>query len=366
MKKSASLVLALLVLAGTATAQRSTAHDIHDVAGQKECVIVNGQVCPKGSGDYGNAIWDNLSQGWSAWWSGATDDYINLDWGTKTTSSGLPDHVVDGFTLSYGTNNMDPYGDDFSIYYFDSCTGWGNLGQQEAGFAFSSLPNGYGLPTFPPGFGWIWTATVDLEGSGYEFLLNENFGIGMSRDAAPTMGSNGMAMVNRGFNGTQNHFDIYYPNGTYNGTWWFGTHFWASWGHELFGSEGEADMTFYGEWSQGNDAHLYAIGDFSTTGALQFIVRKNQLPYKGHMLLSSSAMSQYVGGSYDVTRLVGNLQQGSPHTQPMEDDSIGDFAKREYHIPSSYRHITYFFQAILSDPPATQPPMDCSNGMRAN
>jgi len=203
-------VIALICLAfwtGAAVAQS----DVHEVAGVRCGLWKNGEVVPMPSGppDHGACIWDNYSI--SAWWSGVNKGYINLDWGKlPVPSSGLPDHVIDGFTFAYGTNNRDPAGDDFAVYYYDSCTGWGNLGVHEAAFFFHGLPNAYGFPTLPPGYGWVWSVTCDIEGTGYEFLLGQELGNGMIRLLTPTMGSSGLAIGGRiPGNGIENAFDIY-------------------------------------------------------------------------------------------------------------------------------------------------------------
>ena len=365
MKKTAPLVLALLILAGTASAQKKPANDLHDFAGVKECSIVNGQVCPKGSGDAGPVIWDNNSL--SAWWSGCDTGYLNLDWSVdyKIPASGLPDHVIDGGMFAYGTNNMDSDGEDFSIYYFDDCTGWGNKGTQQAVFYFADLPNGAYLPTLPPGYGWIWTITYDLEGGGYEFLLNDDFGIGIVRESTPTMGmgSTGLAIGTRMFNGTQNAYDIYYPNDTYNGTWWFGSAYWATWPAQLMGDEGEENGTFYGIGAQGNDASLYIQGEFGP-GTFHFMGDKEGCNLQGNLIASSRSMSTYIGHPYDVTRLVGNFLGGFP--QLMQDNPNGDFCTHDILIPPSHAGRTCYFQMVLSDSPMTAPPMDASNGIRMN
>lgn len=364
MKRVALLAL-FVAITGLAFGQGTLNTD--QVAGVKEMSIdVNGNVGPKGNGDYGTTIWDNIASGWSAWWSGVTDGYINLDWGGKANSLGLGDHVVNGFTLSYGTNNMDPAGETMAVYYFDACTGWGNLGLQEAGFLFSGLGNGYGSPTLPPGYGWIWTGTVDLEASGYEFLLGHQFGIGQARVTAPTMGSTGLALVNRGFNGTQNAFDIYYPNGVYNGSWWFGTSFWATWGHVLFGTEGQGNGTVYGVGSQGNESELYIATDFGANANVHFMGKTAGFTLQANLIASLTAMSTYYGGAIDATRLVGNFAPGFPQIMSPAPLGIEDFVVHDVLVPAPYAGLTAYFQMVLSDAPLTTPPLDASSGMRMN
>ena len=362
MKKVALIALFAVALTGVAFAQLNTNQPAAVKSGQWDWS--QGKVVQAGQPDYGSVIWDNYSI-W-AWWSGVTDGYINLDWGKMpTTASLMPDHVVDGFLFAYGTNNMDPAGEDFAVFYFDSTTGFGNIGVQETGLLFTGLPNGAYLPTLLPGWGWIWTIQVDLEGSGYEFLVNQDMGFGMARMTTPTMGSTGLSLASWvPTAGTQNVFDIYYPNGTYNGSWWFGTlPAWASWTGQLDGSEGGADMTFYGQGSQGNDVGLYAEGDFATTGALHFMLRANLQTMAGVLLASTQTMSTYIP-SLDITRLVGNFAGGSPFN--MGQLFTGDFWVYDLAVPPQYMGVTAFFQGVLDDAPLQQPPVDASQGLRAN
>jgi len=280
--------------------------------------------------------------------------------------------VIDGFTFTYGTNNMDPAGESFAISFFDSCTGWGNLGIQEAGFFFSGLPNcAYGPSGLPPGYGSVYCISVDLEGTGYEFLLNEDFGIGHCRTATPLMGGTGPAlgspanMNGNGPTGTEDAFDIYFPDFTYNGSWYFGGYpYWATWPAELFGTEGEADMTFCGVGARGNEAGLFAAGLVAGGQRLRFLLRKNGLDLDGHLLASYSFANQYLGGAYDVTRLVGDLIPCFP--KAMSDDPVGDFCVFDATVPLHYGGGTVYFQGLLCDRPLRSPPLDASNGLRAN
>ncbi len=135
MKIPGTIALCMVVFTGLAYGQGLL--ETEKIAGSKSRQIALGD----GQARYGSAIWDNTSTYW-AWWSGADTGYINLDWATLSPSGGLTDELVDGFTFSYGSNNMDPAGESFAVYYFDSCTGWGNLGVLEAGFLFTGLPAG--------------------------------------------------------------------------------------------------------------------------------------------------------------------------------------------------------------------------------
>jgi len=359
-------LLCLLFPAGTALSQLETCK----VKGVRHATWKDGEIRPGPAPDSGPSLWNNMAK--RAWWSGPRTGYINLDWGKlPEPTSGLPDHVIDGFTFTYGTNNWDPAGESFAISFFDSCTGWGNLGIQEAGFLFSGLPNSYGGPSgLPPGYGWVWSISVDLEGTGYEFLLNEDFGMGHCRTATPLMGGSGPCAgyapgtSGNGPTGTENAFDIYFPNLTYNGSWYFGSYpTWATWTAELFGTEGWGDMTFYGVEAPGNDAKLYATGAFAAGGSLRFLLRKNGLDLDGHLLASHSYANNYIGGVYDVTRLVGDLIPCFPKT--MTDDLVGDFCVLDGIVPLHYAGGAVYIQGILGDRPLGSPPLDASNGLRA-
>jgi len=252
----------VLMISFTGVALTQNSLPINKVGGQREKAI----------DPYGNAIsqphhramiWNNDAV--SAWWSGVDVGYLNLDWGQLTDSNILPDEVIDGFKFKYGTNNMDPAGESIAYYYFNSCTGWGNIGFQAAGFGFTGLPNGYGLPTMPPGYAWIWSITVDLTGSGYEFLLNDddNFGQVFCKLSPSLMGDTGAVVGmpggfgGNGFTGTEDAFDIYYPNGAYNGTWSFGGYpYWATWSGALF-SGGSVIEENHATLVAHNDDHIH-------------------------------------------------------------------------------------------------------------
>lgn len=362
------LILIGLMLAAAAAAVPAQSV-LHKGIGERSILLENGKVVPGGAPESGNSIWNNTGTlGW--WWPGMMTGYINLDWGKlPVPASGLPDHVVDGFTFYYGTTNVDPAGEDMAVYYFDSCTGWGNMGVQEAGFVYTGLPNALGFPTLPPGYGWIWSATVNLAGTGYEFLMNRQIGHAYSRLNDPTMGSTGIMLglpPNQGGNGptgTQYAFSIYYPSGKYNGTWWFSTG-WATFCGELFGTEGEGDQVFYGVGAQGNDAGLYASGTFSGGSTVHYLLRRNGTGLSGSLAASLQPASLYLGSAYDLTRLVGSQVPGFPRA--MSSPPVGDFLVCPLFVPPSHGSTTAYFQGILGDPPLSQPPIDGSSGLKAN
>lgn len=365
-------LLAALLLPGTAQAQnRTDPAEVHgSIAGERHAFYMNGEIVPGGPPDHSGTLWDNAAV--TGWWSGPEQGYINLDWGRLPDNSHyLPGHVIDGFMFKYATNNMESQGENFLVYFFDACTGWGNLGIQQAGFLFTGLPNGYALPTLPPGSTWIWNMTHDLEGTGYEFLLDYDIGIGLSRFNQPTMGSTGLALGDRpqsggnGQTGTENFYDIYYPNGTYNGTWFFGPTSWATWPCRIYGHEGlAAGMEYpYGVAAQGNDAELYCTGSFAHGETTRFLLKSYNMSLQGNLAASLSTMNTYYSGAMDVTRLVGGFFGGSPWT--MSPAHIGEFWVYDLDIPpNAPGDITVYFQGLLSDPPLSVPPMDASNGLR--
>ncbi len=360
------LAAALLILmaAGSAIAQGLVVGDLEEVSGVRYARWVDGKIVPGGAPDAGNSIWDNT--GITGWWSGCDTGYINLDWGRlPQPASGLDDFVIDGFTFSYGTNNMDSAGESFGVYFFDSCTGWGNLGCLESCHQFEGLPNGHGLPTLPPGFSWVWTINVDFEGSGHEFLLGQEFGFGLSLVSSPTLGSTGITVGYRHpGNGTKKAFDIYYSNFVYNGTWWFSSTCWSTWPTEIFGTEGESNMTFYGVGALGNDAGLHAIGSFTSGSRVEFLARDNGFGRNAYLAASFSEVNRYIGGFHDVTRLVGSCINGFP--MKMGCSPVGDFHRLSGIVTPQAAGATIYFQALLSDAHLMQPPMDASNGLRAN
>lgn len=340
-----------------------------NIAGERYARWNNGVIEPTGAHKQGGIIWDNGAV--TGWWSGTELGYVNLDWGRMPSSSQmLPDHAVDGFVFKYATNNTVSPGEDFGVYFFDSCSGWGNLGIQEAGFTLTGLPNGAGLPTLPPGYAWIWSMNMDLEGSGYEFLLGYEMGIGLSRLNTPLYGATGLVIGDRpnaggnGPTGTEDAYDIYYPNGTYNGTWWFGSSFWSTWAFQLYGSEGVGtNMVAYGQGAQGNDAYLYGLGTFEQGETVHFMLRKGGQDLQGNLGVSLSSRYLYYGGSYDVTRLIGGFTAGSPLV--MNQPDVGDFCTYDVDLPSNLpANLDIYFQGILSDPPILTPPVDASNGIK--
>jgi len=363
MNKIHLVPLLLVLIAGISLAQQNPKSPILEQAGQRNVCwnAASGGHDPSGCGDGGrNLIWSNFPV---TGWFGVDTGYIYLDWGNLLPPpTGLADELIDGFTFAYGTNDHSPAGIDWAVYWFDSCTGWGNIGIQEAGFLFSGLPNGYGLPTLPPGQGWVWNVLVDLQGTGYEFLLGQNFGQGMqllssSPTTGPALGS---------FNGhTQNAFDVYYPNGVYNGTFWFGTTVWSTFAKELYGPQAPAaGMTYYGLWRQGNDSFLYTTGAWALNDSVRFYLKPDSInDDPGWLAASLTAMDRYYPSPYDVTRLVGSFAGGTPYA--MHDVFTGAFFTYDLAVPPQAVNWIVYFQGVVGDSPISQPPVDLSNGVKS-
>ncbi len=334
------------------------------VAGQKTKTIT------LGSGSHSpNVIWDNSSGIWG-WWSDIYTGYAHLDWARIPPSpTGLSSELIDGFTFSYGTNNMAPEGETFLVQYYDDTTGWGSMYYLQAQFLFDSLPNGYGLPALPPNHGWVWTITVDLEDSGYEFPLNTPlntyFGQALSRWSTPTMGRTGMAIAGPGY-GSENAFDVYYPSGVYNGTWWFGSTNWADWPQTLYGPQAPASGTaYYAMNAPGNEATLHTLGDWASTAGVHFILKKNWWSdMKSYLVVSRTCFDPpiYIP-SYDISRAIGLPAGGSPWL--MTDDPIGEYSHYYLTVPPQYYNATVYFQGVVSYGMPPYPPTTMTNGVKS-
>jgi hypothetical protein len=322
---------------------------------------------------HGNSIWNNMAIFRDRWWAGPVTDYINLDWGIlQDQGNGLPDEIIDGFTFTYATNNREMTGESLSIHFYDSCTGNGNMGILEAGFTFTGLPNAATYGTLPPGYGWAFSVSVDLEGSGYEFLLGEEIGIGYIRRTTPQMGGTGFCVGcpgnkgGNGYTGTEDRWDEYYPNGVYLNTWYFGCGYptdpWMTFSTELFGGQDPATtMAYEGIGAQGNDASLYVVGDWAPGSRVQFLMRKNDLQLPGWLIASTGLSQKYYPG-LDVTLLPGFPLLAQ---MPMRPDAVGDFDRYGLDVGPVLSGLRLYFQGALT---AVQPlgPIDLSNGVYSN
>jgi hypothetical protein len=329
------------------------------VPGQSALIVEKTRVlCPQQSAeDAGSTIWSNFPV--QGWWD-RTQGYLVLDWGLlDLPPTGMPDEVVDGFSFAYATNNMDPAGDDIALFYFDDCTGWGNLGVQVAAFLFTGLPNGYGLPSLPPGNAWVWTISTDLAGTGYEFLLNRQFGQLMDC-RSPTMGSTIPALGSPHLMST-GLLDLYSQAGVYCGTWLSPTG--GNMAKELYGPRAPAGgMTYYGIGAQGNQAALYTSGDWAAGQDVHFMLRKYGMTQPSWLLASLQQANRFIP-QLDLTILVGPLVGGTPRM--MSPNNYGDFDFLDITIPNVAGSMRIYMQGAITNLTPIAP-ADCSNGVYSN
>jgi hypothetical protein len=359
-------------LVGISYAQGLTTERVAGVIEMSEDALGN----PMPSSRLGSIIYKNDAI--SAWWSGSNPGYLYMDWGVLAPqgTDGLDDEVVDGFLYTYGTNNMDPNGEDFTYYFFDSTTGYANQGVLEATFIRTGLPNGYGRPPLAPGYGWTYSMTSNLEGQGYEFLLRSKdlfIGWGQQQVSTPLMGSTGFAIgqpSNFGANwttGTVNESSVFDPSNVYLGTVSFSfggptSPVWATWPGRLYGAQDPAqNMTYYGQNSQGNTAMFYTTGDWLLNNDVNFFLRKNGNTLPGWVLASLQVQSQYLP-TLGVTRLVGTFVGPTPM---LMNAGSGDFDVLTYTVqPVSAGQTIYIQGAITALNPIA--PADAANGVYSN
>ena len=288
MKTIILIILAALMLTGTVFGQNTKT--VEKVQGVKSL----------GNGRYGKVIWDNWAD--SGWFSSMTATYMWLDWGKLVDQGNLmPDEVVDGFRFAYATDAVIG-GISWNMYYYDSCTGWGDYSTvQEAGFAFTGLPDATNLP---PGYYWAWEITVDLEESGYEFLLGYEIGLGYSlRTPGITcgpcitlpglVGGNGNTM-------TEGAFDIYDSLGVYFGTYWYSgyPYIHASFRAQLMGASDPSDGCAYHPYPymQGNNTGLYCVGTWAQGSYNNFILRMNEMTPQGGVFFNWKSKPTWYAG----------------------------------------------------------------------
>ena len=215
--------------------------------------------------------------------------------------------------------------------------------------------------------------TVDLEGSGYEFLLGDRFGQGLVRESTPATGSTGLIIgapgnkKGNGFTGTEDVFDTYYPNGAYENSWWFGgypAYPWATFPGALCGARDPAGSTaYFGIGAGGNDASLYTCGDWSVGSSVDFLLRKNQMAFPGWLSVSLKPGLVYYPPPFDVTLLVKWPFLVSP--VPMIPDHIGDFDRLSVSVgPGIAGHSIYFQGAVTALDHLAQ--IDLSEGVKAD
>jgi hypothetical protein len=318
----------------------------------------------------GDLIYNNGESAHTWWPIGyANTHYILLDWGVlyNPPTSGLTDEIIDGFQFRYSTNERTvPI--EMDVNFFDSCTGAGNLGVMEAMFPFTDLPN---ASNAAPGVNKKWIINVDLEGSGYEFILGPEIGWahvyhngnGITGDPAtgPIIGKPPLTGGN-GPTGTENRFDTYRPDGSYAGTYWFGGSPWATWPMRLYGGAG-LSQTYYGIGGKGNLAELYVAGNWYATSNLTFMMR-DPIQLNSYLLPSLKSANIYFP-NLDITRFVGDFLFGQPLKYPMMPDPDGRFDRISLKLPNPLPPISVYFQGV-SLTVGSYPPIDMSNGIKMN
>ncbi len=287
MKTMTLFTITVFLLAGAVLAQNTM--PVEKVQGVKSL----------GNTRYGRVIWDNWAG--SGWFSSMTVGYMWLDWGKLVDQGNLmPDEVVDGFRFAYATDAT-VGGIDWNMYYYDSCTGWGDASiVQEAGFAFTGLPDATNLP---PGY-WAWAITVDLEETGYEFLLGYEIGLGYSlRTPGITCGpllARPPLVGGNGDTGTTDAFDIIDSAGNYVGTYWFGypSAPWASFRAQLMGASDPSDGCAYHPYPymQGNNTGLYCVGTWAQGSYNNFLLRMNEMSPQGGIFFNWKSKPTWYGG----------------------------------------------------------------------
>ncbi len=331
--------------------------------------VVTGQCTPGSSGGirYGNELYYNWSK--KSWWSIGHDHlgYTLLDWGKlyNPMTTGNSGEIIDGFKFRYSTNDETSTGLTMEMHFYDSCTGVGNIGILEAAFVMTGMPNSYGNPGQKQH-----VITTDLDGTGQQFIVGPEIGwahvFHNGADPSDTwrIGPVIGRPPNKGYNGptgTSNLFDIYYPNGAWTGSWWFGGDPWATWPLLLYG--GKADSaTYYGIAQNGNDAELYTDGEWIAGNAIEFMM-KNPSGLDAYLLLSVGYT--YPGLYYpslDVTRLIGDFYYPI-NTLPMMEDLTGEFVRRTVTVPTPLPPVPIYFQGASLDV-ASFPPADMSNALR--
>jgi hypothetical protein len=375
----ASVALFAVCLVGLSFAQGL---NVEKVAGNK-AISVDAFGNTVAQPRYGTQILNNLAV--TAWWSGLSTDYYNLDWGWMNDTNLLADEVIDGFAFVYGTNNTDVAGEDFSVYFFDSCTGTGYMGVQETGFGFTGLPNAATFGTLTPGWGWVVTVTVDIEGTGYEFLIGKEWGMAVQRNSTPMLGSTGIALGapelygGNSCTGTLDRFDTYYPTGGYENTWFTGNGYpaapWFTFPSAFYGGQDPAaGMTYVAIGGhQGNDSGYYSIGSWSSGGTVDYMLRKNGMKTAGGQPLPGWILVQltsYGPNGFYMAGLDITIYPTHPFLVelPMAPDSIGDFDRRHQVVGAGIANARIYLQGAMTSffAGGSLTPIDCSNGLFSN
>jgi hypothetical protein len=284
MKKVALVALFAVLLVGVAFAQQERpvlpVHqtNTYDIGGQQSRI--------------GAKIWTNdASSGWFNPWD---DQYIQLDWGILADQgTGTLHEVIDGFGFGYASDNQ---GNSviWTMWFFDSCTGFNDPTlTQCGGFYITGLPGGI----TGPGTYWGWIVTLNLEGSGFEFLMGQQVGIGHEKTLAPNDTNTGGSMTlppglgGNSQTGTDDVFDILYPVSTWTAgpkyyvvvaggnSWWFNGYppIYASFSSSLYGPQtAGVGMNYGGAGAGGNDVGgFYATGTWAPGGSTHFMLKED-------------------------------------------------------------------------------------------
>jgi len=338
MKKQLLFFLVALMLAGGAFAQ-STA-TLEKVHGAKSL----------GNSRYGTVIWDNWAE--SGWFSSMTARYIWLDWGKLVDQGNLmPDEVVDGFTFAYSTDYASGR-ISWNMYFYDSCTGWGDLSAiQEAGFAFTGLPDASYLT---PGYFWTWEINVDLDESGYEFLLGYEIGVGHSLitegiTCGPCLGKPPLVGGN-GDTFTQNAFDIFGSTGEFLGTFSFGSYPanpYATYRAQLRGASDPSHGCAYSPdpYLQGNNTGLYCVGTWANGRDNKFLLRMNGMTPQGGVFLNCTSKPTWYAGIGKTTypALAGCFKI------PFSYSYTGDYVVYPFTCGPDAVALTWYIQGAITD-----------------
>jgi len=337
MKKVSLVVLFAVLLVGVTFGQNTL--PVEKVDGVKSL----------GSQRYGAIIWDNFAA--SGWFSSMTTGYLWLDWG-KLPDAGntMPDEVIDGFGFSYATDAT-VGGLSWNMYYYDSCTGWGDYSViQEAGFAFTGLPDATNLP---PGYFWGWLLWYDLADTGYEFLMGADIGIGHSLQTPgvtcgprltkpPLVGGNGDT-------GTEDAFDIIDSLGNNTGSFWFGgypANPYSSFCAQLMGgSDPSVGCTYAGIPLQGNNTGLYCVGTWAYGSYNNFLLRMNEMTPRGGVFFNySSAVTWYAGVGKTAVPTVNGA-----YKIPFSYSYTGDYVIYPFNCGPGAVAYTWYIQGAITD-----------------
>lgn len=366
MKRVVVLSVCALLFGGWCSAQDPAIHAVQGV--NKLSIDMTGEP-DRSSSRHGNSIWNNLAG--TSWFTG-WGNYIWLDWGKLTDQgNGLPDEVIDGFRFAYATEDPSSSAISYALHFYDSYTGWCDRSVvAEALFAFSGLPGTCGLPVAS----WMWVVTVDLEGSGYEFLLDEEIGIGhQCTMPQPTPYLTGPCLGlppncgGNGATGTEDAFEILYPNGDWYGCFWFGGYPgapYASFRAELLGGQDPAaNLSYGGIGLQGNDAALYCTGSWTAGDTVRFLLRKNGKTEAGSIVASPCVYWPFLYfPTYDIT-----LGPKMPFLTvlPMTPGAVGDFDVYSLNVTPGMTSLTIYMQGAITDMFSGGPvePIDLSNGI---